>query len=106
VSSDDFERYDFIVAVTDHEDEWQTGPVDLPIAYGLRERLGSDDMAKKRRAIKATWMNTLTVRSFLACLHSGGDVSIWDFVPALMHMAELHARAAQWPVDRKYLQTS
>lgn len=52
------ERYSFIVAVTDEKDDFGDDvPLDLPIAYGIWERLGSDNYAKEFRRRKNTWHN-------------------------------------------------
>lgn len=53
------ERYDFMVAVTDDKDNFGKGvPADLPIAYGIWERLGTSEIAKARRQARNTWENT------------------------------------------------
>lgn len=52
------ERYNFLVAVTDENDDFGEGVInDLPIAYGIWERLGTSQSAKARRRMKNTWEN-------------------------------------------------
>lgn len=52
------ERYNFIVAVTDeHDDFGDDVSLDLPVAYGIWERLGTSETAKMWRKRKNTWQN-------------------------------------------------